>query len=314
MRRARVAPAPGEIEIAVHHAGVCFGDILIANRARGRGKPDVVPGMETAGIVARVGNEDSPVKVGQRVVAYGTSGGYASHVVRRVTDVFPLPDGVETSDAVALPVNYVTALQSLRLAGASQGQTLFFNAASGGVGTAIADLAREQQLHAIGAASARKHERLRELNVIPVDPERESFDGELATASASGINLALDGLGLGWEKRCMSLVGPSGKVVSYGIRGVGRGSFPFAKVMVNQLSFVLGGFFSRKTARLYILELSRRRRPAEYRADMLHLIELVQRRRLRPIIAAEIPLERAADAHRTLAARDLLGKIVLRVE
>ena len=112
----------------------------------------------------------------------------------------------------------------------------------------------------------------------------------------------------------MSLVGPSGKVVSYGIRGVGRGSFPFAKVMVNQLSFVLGGFFSRKTARLYILELSRRRRPAEYRADMLHLIELVQRRRLRPIIAAEIPLERAADAHRTLAARDLLGKIVLRVE
>lgn len=208
----------------------------------------------------------------------------------------------------------MTALQSLRLANATAGQTLFFNAASGGVGTAIADLAREQGLRAIGAASARKHERLRELGVTPVDPEGASLEAELATAGANGIDLALDGLGLGWEKRSFALVKPSGKVVSYGIRGVGSNSFPFAKVMLNQLSFVLSGLVSRKTARLYILELARRRRPLEYRSDMQHLIELLRRRTVRPSIASEMSLERAAEAHRALAARDLFGKMVLRVE
>lgn len=311
--RPRVRPGAGEVGIAVQTVGVCFGDVLVANRARRQHRPGVVPGMEVVGIVESVGDADGAVRVGQRVVAYGTSGGYASYVVRPARDAFALPETVANEQAIALPVNYVTALQALRAGGARQGQTIFFNAASGGVGTGIADLSRSLGLFAIGAASTSKHGALRAFGVEPLDLAAPSFEAELQRLTPRGIDLALDGLGLGWERRSLGMVNPRGTAVSYGIRSVGTAAFPFVRVLSNQLGFLAAGMLSRRSAKLCVLELSRRRHPRQYRRDLEDLIGRVAHGDLAPLIAHTFSLEDAGAAVRALGERKWSGKLALRV-
>jgi NADPH2:quinone reductase len=137
-------PGPGQVSIDVRHAGVNFKDIM----AR-RGDPGYamhwpfVPGLEIAGTVRSLGRGVSDLEVGQVVAAFTGAGGLAEVAVAECALVVPVPDEVTLEVAAATPGALVTATLLLEDLGRLRpGDTVLLHGASGGVGQAVARLAR----------------------------------------------------------------------------------------------------------------------------------------------------------------------------
>ena len=168
-------PGPGEVLIAVRAAGVNFADVLARQGLYPEApKRPFVPGFESAGEVAALGPGVSEFRVGQRVLAYHLSGGYAERVAVSADRVFALPDSISFQTAVVLPLNYGTAHVALYRTGPVEpGMRLFVHAAAGGVGLAVLDLGRRAGLEITGAASTHfKRERLLHAGVLHVVSSR----------------------------------------------------------------------------------------------------------------------------------------------
>jgi NADPH2:quinone reductase len=135
-------PGPGEVTIDVAYAGINFMDVM----AR-RGDPGYAPswpyapGLEVSGTVREVGPGFSTLEVGQRVVAYTSGGGLAEVARTRAEFVVPLPDQVALPIAAAAPLMLTTALLLLTDAARFRpGDSVLVHGASGGIGSAVAQL------------------------------------------------------------------------------------------------------------------------------------------------------------------------------
>lgn len=131
------------VVIDVHAAGVCFPDLLLS---RGEYQlklpPPFIPGMEAAGVV-RWAPDESGVRVGERVSAFGVLGGFAEQVVVPVDNVIPSPAELDDAEAVSLLVNYNTMYFALtRRAAMRPGDTVLVLGSAGGVGTAAIQVAK----------------------------------------------------------------------------------------------------------------------------------------------------------------------------
>ena len=89
------APAPGQVVVRVHAAGVNFVDaLMVAGQYQIRPEPPFVPGSEVAGIVEQVG-EGAGVEVGTRVITTTPLNGFAEQVVVKATALRPMPQGMD---------------------------------------------------------------------------------------------------------------------------------------------------------------------------------------------------------------------------
>ena len=109
--------------VAMHRMAVTwYGRVDIGlRRGTYRISPDalpVVPGREFAGTVAKLGDGGNPYRVGQRVVGYPSLGGYAEYAIAKVSEVRPVPDGVTSAHAAAMPTTFLTAWFGLTTDGA----------------------------------------------------------------------------------------------------------------------------------------------------------------------------------------------------
>ena len=104
-------PKAGEVLIKVEAASLNRADLSLRKGAY-RISPDqlpVIPGREFAGLVEKLGANVSEFKIGQRVVAYPSLGGYAEYAVAKSSEVRPVPDGVTSAQAAAVPTVFFTA-------------------------------------------------------------------------------------------------------------------------------------------------------------------------------------------------------------
>jgi NADPH2:quinone reductase len=136
---------PGQVLVEVAFANVTFVETQF--RANGFGPSaaslPVIPGNGVGGVVTSVGDGVSTDLVGRRVVAgMGGSGGYASRAVVAADVVVEVPDGVPLDVAVALLADGRTALSLLRAADVRAGERVLVEAAAGGVGSLLVQLAR----------------------------------------------------------------------------------------------------------------------------------------------------------------------------
>lgn len=137
-------PGPREVSIDVAHAGVNFLDVM----AR-RGDPGYaaswpyLPGLEVAGRIREVGADVDDLAPGQRVAAFTGGGGYAEIALAPGASTVPLPDTVATDVAAGAPLMLSTAMLLLTDVGHLRtGDTLLMHSAAGGLGSAVAQLAR----------------------------------------------------------------------------------------------------------------------------------------------------------------------------
>jgi NADPH:quinone reductase-like Zn-dependent oxidoreductase len=308
------APGPGQLQVAVRAAGVNFADHL----ARVGLYPDApklpaVVGYEVAGTVAAVGAGVEPGRVGERVLAGTRFGGYAEIVNVAAADSVVLPDALSFEQGAAVPVNYATAWAALHGYGSlRRGERVLIHAAAGGVGTAAIQFAKAAGAEVHGTASPAKHQRLAEFGVDrAIDYRRDGWWRDVGP-----YDLVLDALGGTSLRRSYQLLRPGGRLVGYGVSSLQEGEKRSLRRAAPQVLSMLRGFNlmdqlsdSKAVIGLNMLRLWDDRGTLE--PWITPLTEALHEGTIVPIVHAAVPFDDAPTAHRILAARENIGKVVL---
>jgi NADPH:quinone reductase-like Zn-dependent oxidoreductase len=307
-------PGPGQLRIAVRAAGVNFADHL----ARVGLYPDApklpaVVGYEVAGTVEAVGDGVDPSRVGERVLAGTRFGGYAEIVNVAATDSVAIPDALSFEQGAAVPVNYATAWAALHGYGSLRaGERVLVHAAAGGVGIAAVQFAKAAGAEVHGTASPGKHQKLAELGVDrAIDYRRDGW-----WKGIGPYDVVLDALGGTSLRRSYRLLRPGGRLVGYGVSALQQGEKRSLLRAAPQALSMLRGFNllsqledSKAVIGLNMLRLWDDRGTLE--PWITPLAQALHDGTISPIVHAAVPFAEAPEAHRILAARENIGKVVL---
>jgi NADPH2:quinone reductase len=192
-------PRAGEVRLAVRAAGVNPIDWKRYGAAAGAGAElPLRLGFEAAGVVTEVGDEAvgpaGAVAVGDEVIAFRVDGAYADELVVHASTVVPKPSAMSWEEAGGLMLAGATAIHALTASGVVAGDTVLVHAAAGGVGLMVVQIARARGARAIGTASARNHEYLRELGVEPTT-YGEGLADRVRALAPDGVDAAIDCIG-----------------------------------------------------------------------------------------------------------------------
>jgi NADPH2:quinone reductase len=317
-------PKDGEVRVRVLAAGVSLPDVM-AREGIHPETPRVpfTPGWDLVGVVDRLGRGVTGLQPGQMVAAMPISGSYAEFVCLPNDELVPVPSGLDPTEVVSLILNYITAYQMMhRLAKVKPGELALIHGAAGGVGTALLQLGRLAGLRMYGTCSAKGARTVSDLGGIPIDYQKEDFVSEIQRLTPDGVDVVFDPIGGAhlWQSRKALCRG--GRVVGYGlitsIRGAGltsnRSGRPrrFGGTGIFGL-YIAGGWLlpGRKRVMPYSIQWLKRLRPAAFRRDLIALVELLQQRKIAPLVAQRFPLAEARQAQELLARGGVTGKIVL---
>ncbi|ANY06845.1 NADP-dependent oxidoreductase [Pseudonocardia sp. HH130630-07] len=202
---------PGQVRIAVRAAGVNPADWRIREGQVLAAHPVRLPcgvGLDAAGVVDETGPGVDDVRVGDRVFGEGIDT-YAEHAV--LTAWTRMPGGLSFAEAAGYPSVVETALRIIGEVGVEPGQTLLVSGASGGVGSAVLQIARERGIAVIGTAGPANQDYLRDLGAAATT----YGDGWAERVRALGpVDAALDLAGSGVIGELVELTGDPGRVVS----------------------------------------------------------------------------------------------------
>lgn len=316
-------PKAGDVRVKVLAAGVSLPDVL----AREGVHPETprvpyTPGWDLVGTVDRLGEGVTGVEPGQTVAAMPIHGCYAQYVCVPRRSLVPVPEGVDAAEAVAVVLNYITAFQMLhRKAKARPGQRMLIHGASGGVGTAMLQLATLAGVEMYGTCSAQAAAVVRDLGGIPIDYKNADFVQEIYRLTGDGVDAVFDGIGGDHLWRSRDALREGGCVVIYGFQSKMRGGrlatasegrHPFRE-SIGLGRYIVRNWFipGRKRMVPYSIQWSMRRKPAWFREDLSTLLALLAQRQIEPLIAQRLPLQEARRAHEMLGEGGVLGKIVL---
>ncbi len=154
--RPALAAGPGQVVVKVKAASVKFSDtLLIQNKYQTKPELPFIPGGEVTGIITAVGAGVEGWKVGDRVNAQTTYGGYADEVVADVARITAIPQGIDFAAATGLSSTYGTAYYALVDRGQLRaGETLLVLGAAGGVGLAAVEVGKVLGAKVIACASS----------------------------------------------------------------------------------------------------------------------------------------------------------------
>jgi NADPH:quinone reductase-like Zn-dependent oxidoreductase len=297
-------PGPGQVAIDVRAAGVNFADTM----ARVGLYPDApklpaVVGYEVAGTV---------VGSGERVMAGTRFGGYASRVVVAEDDLVPLPERLSFEQGAAIPVNYSTAWAGLVRYGSLQpGERVLIHAAAGGVGIAATQIAKRHGAEVYGTASAAKHDACRAQGVdVAIDYRRPGWEKGLPR-----FDVVMDAVGGASFRTSYKLLNPGGRLVAFGASsltsGETRNPLVVARNALRMLWFNLIRQMSASKSVIGLNMLTLWDHAGTLKPWIDPLTALMEDGTIQPVVAEAVPFGRAPEAHRILAERRNVGKVVL---
>jgi alcohol dehydrogenase len=301
-------PRADQAVVGVRACGLNYLDIFVR-----KGMPGLpvqmprIPGGDISGVVTEVGAAVDRNWIGRRVLvdphikpggALGEHdhGGLCERIAIDGENLIPLPDDVSFEDAAALPIAYGTAWRMMLTRGQVRaGESVLILGASGGVGTACVQIAKNVGATVIAcASSARKLEQLRELGADHlIDYTREDF-----------------------SKRAWEITGRKGCDVIVNYTG-GDTWVPSLRALAKHGRLLTCGAtagFDPQTDIRYIWrrEVNIVGANGWTRNDLEELVEAVRTTRIKPIIHAVFPLEESREAMRVLEDREVFGKVLVR--
>jgi len=300
-------PGPREVRIRVHACGVNFPDMLMAAGLY-QVKPPLpfIPGMEAAGEVIDIGDEVRGMRPGDRVFARTGAllPAFAEEITVPAGRVFVIPEALDFAAAAALYVCHNTSYHALKdRAGMRPGETLVVFGAAGGVGLAGVQIGKAMGARVIAVARGpvKRQALIEEGADAVIDYGDEDVRERVKELTGGkGADVFLDPVGGALLEASLRCIAPGGRVLVVGFTSGEIPRIPANIVLIKEID-ILG-----VRAGEYAL-----RHPEVSRENIAQLLEWAASGRCRPRIARTLPLERAADALRLLAAREVVGKVVL---
>jgi len=298
---------PGEAVVSVKAASVNFPDVLIIqNKYQFKPPLPFSPGSELAGVVKEVGPGVSSVRPGDKVMAFTTYGAFAEEVKTDAARLLPIPEGMDYESAAAFVLTYGTSDHALRDRGSLQaGETLLVLGAAGGVGLAAIEIGKALGARVIACASS---------------------DEKLAVCREHGADATINYAAEDLRERIKSLTGGQGVEVIYDPVGGAYTEAAFRSIAWRGRLLVVGfaaGEIPKLPLNLALLKGAAvvgvfwgdfaRREPKAFAGSIARLGWWFREGKLRPHVSKIFPLEKAADALRLMAARQVKGKVVLAV-
>lgn len=299
-------PGPGEVIVDVAATAVNRADLLQrqGHYAPPPGASDIL-GLECSGTISSVGAAISLDRIGEKVTALLSGGGYAQRVAVPIGQIMSVPSGVGLIEAAALPEVACTVWSNLDMAAnLSEGEWLLVHGGGSGIGTAAIQIGRALGARvAITAGSADKLERCARLGAdVLINYREQDFVEVINDATGGrGANVILDIMGASYLPRNVTALARDGRLLIIGLQGGYK-----AEIDINTLL--------RKNAS--VIATSLRGRPESEKAAICSQVERnvwpwVHAGVVRPIIDRVLPLKDAAYAHTLLGDGSITGKIVL---
>jgi NADPH2:quinone reductase len=296
-------PKAGEVLIKVEAASLNRADLGLRKgtyRIAADALP-VVPGREFAGTITEVGAGVSDYKVNQRVVGYPSLGGYAEYALAKVAEVRPVPDGVTSAQAAALPTAALTAWFGLKTDGAlKSGEWLLVHGGSSGVGVAAIQIAKHLDAKVIATSGSEvKCRRLRQLGAdVTIDVSEKDFLPEVMRVTGNrGVDVVLEMIGGEVYQKSLQALAPGGRLVSI---GGAFGAVPDPPPVLTE---------GRKATRFSITNYLKVK-PEDYK-ELDIILKLVQERKFDAGIGKTFPLAETRAAQKYLEGREHFGKVML---
>ena len=298
-------PVSGEVLVGVRACGINFPDLLVVQgKYQFKPTPPFSPGGEVAGVVEAVGAGVTDVKVGDRVVAMGPSGGIAEKFVTDASRTIPIPSGVAFASAVCLPTAYGTTLHALRdRAQLREGETLLVLGAAGGVGPSAVQIGKRMGARVIAAASSA--EKLAICKQAGADDVIDYGSEDLkervkALTKGAGADVVYDPVGGPYSEPALRATAWQGRFLVIGFAAGEIPRIPLNLTLLKGCSIV-GVFWG----------MAMMRDPARLRGQLAELLAWTADGSLTPHVHARYPLERALDALKDVESRKVRGKAVV---
>jgi NADPH2:quinone reductase len=249
-----------------------------------------------AGVVER--------KVGERVFGLAGGGGYAEQIVVPARAVARMPDHLSFTDGAAVPEAFITAWDAaVTQAHLGAGETLLIHAVGSGVGTAAVQIARAIGARSIG--TARSGDKLERARALGLDVGVAAVDGKFAAQvlQTGAPDVILDLIGGAYLAEDLACVAPRGRIALVGLLAGARADLDLRAML---------------SRRVHIFGTVLRARPLEEKIAAVqefarHVVPLLERQLLRPVIDRVFPLAAAGQAHTHMASNEGFGKVVLEV-
>ncbi|MBD8038457.1 zinc-binding dehydrogenase [Solibacillus sp. A46] len=300
-------PVIGDQEVLVEVKAI---GVNYADTARREGKYVVptklpfIPGAEVAGEVVAVGKHVKRLKPGMRVVSLIESGAYAQFVSVPEMVLTEIPNGVEYSDAVALPLQGQTAYHILKTMGRlEKGETVLVHAAAGGVGALAVQLAKLFGAGKVIATASTEEKLLHAKNLgadYLVNYTESGWEEKVREfTGGKGVDIALEMVGGDIFEKTFKCLAPFGRLVIFG-RASGEMSTLDAAQLMRRNHSVIGFFLPQIMSQ-----------PELYQRSFTELLNFVDSGDLKLTIGGIYRLEEASLVHQLIQGRKTVGKLIL---
>lgn len=303
--------APGEVVVKIAAAALNFFDtLIIAGKYQTKPAFPFSPSAEFAGTVESLGPTDfgpnvADLKVGDRVIGFTGYGAARQRIALSADRLTKIPDDLDFDHAAGLCVTYGTTYYALKdRARIKPGETLAVLGASGGTGLAAIELGKIMGARVIACASsaekldfARRHGADDGIDYAAEDLK----DGLRRVTAGKGVDVIYDPVGGDYAEPALRAMAWEGRYLVVGFAAGQIPKLPLNLVLLKSCD-VLGVFWGAWTAR----------DPAGHRANMAQLLAWAAEGKLSSHVHAVCPLDEAAAALKAIAARQVMGKVILR--
>lgn len=312
-------PSDEQVLIRVEAFGLNFADVMARYGLYKEAPPlPSVLGYEVVGHIESKGKNVKGLQTGQRVVAFTRFGGYAQYAAADAIAVTPITDTMEIGVAAALATQYCTAFYASEImANVQPGEHVLIQAAAGGVGIALVQLAKRKKCTVYGTASSpEKLEYLRSIGVdYPINYKTHDFDKEIKRLRPEGLDVIFDSVGGTSFKKGRKLLNHGGRILSYGAAESMNGASVFSLIKT-ALSFgwvhpVPLMMQAKAVMGLNMLRIAESK-PAVLQHCLKSVVALATVGELHPHTGGVYPVEKIAEAHAFLESRKSIGKVVVR--
>lgn len=301
--------AADEVLIRVIAAGVNRPDVIQrTGKYPMRPEMSLIPGLEVAGIVVAVGDDVSEFVVGDKVCALTNGGGYAQYCVTPASQTLLIPEGMDWSQAAAIPETFFTVWANLfDMGGAIKGQRVLIHGGTSGIGTTALMLCQEFGIEAFATAgSEKKCAAIHELGAEAINYREKDFAQVIAQKTADkGVDIILDIMGGSYLNQNISALAMDGRLVLLGFLGGSHANEVDLLAIMGKRATITGSLMRSRTKEEKALIAQQLRE---------HVWPVLTAGRCLPIIDRVFRFTDAAQAHARMEGGDHIGKIVLQME